>query len=69
MASQHTGKIMELNERNGGLIKEAGVKEDLFFHADALEGITFGELKKGDKVSYHITQSNKGPYAVNVRKA
>ncbi len=43
----HTGKITDLNDRNGGLIKEAGIKEDLFFHADALEGITFGELKKG----------------------
>jgi CspA family cold shock protein len=66
---QHTGKIMELNERNGGLIKEVGIKEDLFFHADALEGITFAELKKGDKVTYQITQSKKGPYALNVRKA
>lgn len=65
----HTGKITQLNDRNGGMIKEVGIKEDLFFHADALEGITFAELKTGDKVVYQIVQSKKGPYALNVKKA
>ena len=69
MATLQHGKIVELGERNSGLIKLVGVKETLFFHSDALEGVTFGELKPGDKVAFDITESKKGPYALNVRRA
>lgn len=64
----HRGKIQQLGDRQSGLIREAGVKEDLFFHSDALEGTTFGELKKGDKVTFQITPSKKGSYATHVSK-
>ena len=69
MASLQHGKIAELGERNSGLIKLVGVKETLFFHSDALAGVTFGELKPGDKVTFDVTESKKGPYAVNVHRA
>lgn len=65
--TQH-GKIQEIGERESGLIRQIGVKEDLFFHSDALEGCSLHELKKGDKVSFQITESKKGPYATNVSR-
>jgi cold shock CspA family protein len=63
------GIITELGERNSGMIKRnRTAKEELFFHADSLMGVTFGELKVGDKVSFSITQSKKGPYAERVSR-
>ncbi len=64
-----TGKIVEIGERLSGTIKLVGEKETLFFHSDALEGVTFGELKPGDKVCFTVTESKKGSYAENVRRA
>ena len=69
MASPKVGKVIELGERNSGLIKLVGIKETLFFHSDALVGVTFGELKSGDKVSFDVCESKKGPYAINVHRA
>lgn len=69
MATTQHGKIVELGERASGQIKLVGLKDTLFFHADALAGITFDELKLGDKVAFDVTESKKGPYALNVRKA
>jgi CspA family cold shock protein len=62
------GKISQLGDRESGFIKRDGAKEDLFFHSDALQGITFRELKKGDKVVYTEIKSMKGPYATKVLK-
>ena len=63
------GKIVELGERLSGQIKLIGEKETLFFHSDALSGVSFTELKVGDKVAFEVTESKKGPYALNVRRA
>ena len=63
------GKIVELGERKSGLIKLVGEKDTLFFHSDALVGVTFEELKPGDKLSFDVTESKKGPYALNVHRA
>lgn len=63
------GVITELGERGSGLIKRKGAKEaDLFFHADSLAGITFAELRIGDKVAFTMTESKKGPYALRVER-
>jgi cold shock CspA family protein len=61
-----TGTIVELTERQSGFIRRAGVKEHLFFHADDLAGIAFGSLKKGQRVSFAVTESLKGAYATQV---
>ncbi len=63
------GTIHELGERNSGLIRQPGVKDHIFFHADALVNLSFTNLKKGDKVCFTVVQSKKGPYAVEVSKA
>lgn len=63
-----TGKIVSLAERDFGFIACPGKKEHLYFHADALNGITFKELVIGDTLSFEVTESLKGPYATQVSK-
>jgi CspA family cold shock protein len=43
-------------------------EKDIFFHKEALVDVTLSELKEGDKVSYDVEQSEKGPKAANVRR-
>ena len=52
--------------KNFGFITVEGMEKDLFFHANELKGVTFEELKIGDKVSFEKADSPKGPNAVNV---
>lgn len=68
MATLQHGKIVELGDRASGQIKLVGNKVTLFFHSDALSGVSFEELKTGDKVAFDVTESKKGPYAINVRR-
>lgn len=42
--------------------------KDVFFHKESLVEVTLGELKEGDKVSYDMETSEKGPKAVNVKR-
>lgn len=65
----HEGKIISLGERNSGFIKEVGIKEDLFFDASDLIGVSFKDLRVGDTLLYAVTKSLKGPYATGVCKA
>ena len=59
------GSIKKLTNKNFGFIKTETDK-DPFFHASALQGVSFEELKVGQKVSYTEGQSPKGPCAENV---
>ncbi len=63
------GVIAELGDRSSGFIKRVGLKDRLFFHADAVVGVDFKELKVGDKVTFTVIPSKKGPYAGNVKRA
>ena len=42
--------------------------KDVFFHKESLVEVTLGELKEGDKVSYDVESSEKGPKALNVKR-
>lgn len=68
------GKIKTLKERGFGFISGDGLERDLFFHSNALVGVTFEELREGDMVSFDTEESvdkegNKRMNAVNVQRA
>jgi len=61
------GTIKRLTDKGFGFIAvESG--KDLFFHTSALDGVTFDELSEGQRVSYTVGQSEKGPRAESVRR-
>lgn len=64
-----TGTIKTLTDRGFGFIAREGEVKDLFFHSKDLNGVTFDELKAGDKVSFEVTEGEKGPAATNVQRA
>lgn len=63
------GKIARLTDRNFGFISRDGEDKDLFFHANELKGVGFDELNVGDKVTFEVADSPKGPNATNVSRA
>ena len=62
------GTIKTLTDRGFGFIKVEGEEKDLFFHRNELRGVSFEELKEGDKVSFEKADSPKGQNAVNISK-
>ncbi len=65
------GTIARLTDRGFGFITVDGAAEgskDLFFHSKELVGTTFEELREGDKVSFEIGDSPKGPNAIKISK-
>ena len=62
------GTIKKLTDKNFGFIAQEGA-DDLFFHANSLEGVEFDQLKEGDAVTFEVEKTEKGNAAVNVKKA
>ena len=62
------GTIKTLTEKGFGFITVDGEEKDLFFHRNELKGVTFEDLKIGDKVSFEKADSPKGPNAKNVAR-
>ena len=62
------GTIKRLTDKGFGFINSGGSK-DLFFHAKALQGVSFDDLYEGQKVTYTEGHGPKGPCAENVRPA
>ena len=65
----NTGKIARLTDRGFGFIARDGEEKDVFFHANELKGAEFNDLKEGDKVTFDVTDTEKGKAAANVAKA
>jgi cold shock protein len=65
-AQMAEGTIKKLVDKGFGFIKTEGPK-DIYFHSSAVQGVSFQELKVGQKVSYTEAQSPKGPCAENVK--
>jgi cold shock protein len=55
-----------VSEKNFGFITPEEGDKDIFFHASALQGVEFSQLKAGDAVSFDVEESEKGPRAANV---
>ena len=62
------GTIKKLTDKNFGFINQGGA-DDLFFHANSLDGISFNQLREGDAVTFEIEKTDKGNAAVKVKKA
>ena len=62
------GTIKKLTDRGFGFISREGNDKDLFFHSKELQGVSFEDLREGDKVEFEVSESPKGPCAVNVSK-
>lgn len=62
------GVIKKKTDKGFGFITVEGQEKDLFFHSNSLVDVTFDEIKEGDKVSFDIEESQKGPNATNVKR-
>lgn len=62
------GTIARLTDRGFGFISREGEEKDLFFHSNELQGVEFNDLKVGDKVTFEVADSPKGPNAVKVSR-
>lgn len=61
---QGTVKTFDRNKRFGFIAQEGG--KEVFVHEEALlDGIT---IAAGDRVSFEVTESPRGPRAASVRK-
>lgn len=63
------GTIKKLTNKGFGFISIEDEEDDLFFHGNELEGVSFDELSEGDKVTFEKGESPKGPNATNVKRA
>jgi CspA family cold shock protein len=62
-----TGTVKWFNESKGfGFITPEDGGKDVFVHYSAIKGGGFRTLTEGQKVSFELQQSPKGPSAANV---
>jgi cold shock protein len=66
IAQMAEGTIKKLTDKGFGFIN-TGKEKDLFFHSSSLQGVSFNDLKEGQKVSYTEGRGQKGPCAENVK--
>ncbi len=65
--SMATGTVKWFNETKGyGFITPDGGGEDLFAHFSAIQVKGFKVLREGQKVSFEVTQGQKGKQASNI---
>ncbi len=60
------GTIKRLTDKGFGFIED-GSGKDMFFHMSNLEGVSFEQLREGQRVSYTEGRGPKGPRAENVK--
>jgi CspA family cold shock protein len=56
-------------DKGYGFITPDDGSQDVFVHFSAIAGEGFRNLEEGEKVTYEVGQSQKGPQAENVSKA
>lgn len=63
-----TGTVKWFNDSKGfGFISQDNGGEDLFAHFSAIQSNGFKTLKEGQRVTFDITQGQKGKQASNIR--
>lgn len=63
------GTIKTITDKGFGFISREGEAKDLFFHSNELQGVMFDDLRVGDKVTFEVMDTPKGPSATNVARA
>ncbi len=65
-----TGKVKWFNADKGfGFITDDATKSDVFTHYSAINNGGFKTLEEGQKVTFEIVESDRGPQAANVTVA
>jgi len=68
MSDKITGTVKWFNESKGfGFIEREG-GPDVFAHFSAISGSGFKTLAEGERVSFDVEDSDRGPVAKNVNK-
>ena len=63
-----TGKVKWYNARKGfGFIEQESGDKDIFVHASAVKSAGLRRLQEGEKVSFDVEDSPKGPNAINIK--
>ena len=61
------GKVKWFNEQKGFGFIEKDEGGDVFVHCSAIQSGGFKTLQEGQRVSFDVTQGQKGPAATNVK--
>jgi cold shock protein len=66
--TMETGTVKTVTDRGFGFISQENAEKDIFFHENSLEGeLATRKLKVGDKVTFDVEQTPKGPSAVHIK--
>jgi CspA family cold shock protein len=62
------GRVKWFNDAKGFGFIEQDNGPDVFVHFSEIQGDGFKSLAEGDRVSFEVTQGQKGPQSVKVRR-
>jgi len=62
------GKVKWFNDQKGYGFIETETEGDVFVHYSAIDAQGFRTLQEGEKVSFEVEETPKGPQAVNVKR-
>ena len=62
------GTVKWYNARKGfGFVEREDSEKDVFIHASAVKAAGLKRLEVGQKISFDIEESSKGPNAINIK--